>query len=802
MRIKRIECDQFAGLQDKELELEKGLNIVIGDNESGKSTMVDLIYHLLFKDVKLDRRSDAGFIDKYFPMNVGGSQGNVIDGVLVFETPDGTYKLKKEWDNSGGTCRLTLPDGTSIKGNSEINEILKGELNHRAGVYNEIVFSSQKRDQIAVESIMKALGKKTDSLAETRDDLTSTLTQAALETGGVSIDKLEKTLKKNMDDLSGHWDFMADAPEGGPKRATWKNQWKQGVGAIAKAYYEVDEVRSKQEDAEKAEREVETEKAVIVELQAKKKEVETQRLSFQKIRGELNQRSLLEDTIKDRDRIISERSGAITRWPEIIDGIVKAGKLQTKQKQARDHELFCKAEQTQQDYISKNAEFEKMKEVDSSDLKNLRDLSSKKRKEEGKLAGMNLAARIKKLGPAEITVKTASSGETLDYADGEVLITEAVDINIPGVMDMQLTPKGVDVETVKANLKAFEKEIKDIHEKYGVGSFEELQELSESFDTVKRDADILKNKLDMILGERTWEDVKTANDDVPEDIESEEEIKRQIADLCGTKSVDAFLGGLESTLADYEGRYESVDKLKESIEKLNKEKESSEKKLKSMDKIPDEFRGIDDPDRYDAELQRKIEGYENQIEEHSGRANEAARKLGDKSAEEYSDELQEKEDALAAKKAEYGHWRNIHKVFCEMKEQTGGNPVEDIEARFREYLEAVTDGSLQLNSMDEKLSVQLASGTHALTYDTLSEGTRDTISLAFRLAMLEHLYPDGDGLAVFDDPFTDMDPKRVDQACKLIQKFAENNQVIFVTCDGKYQDYMSGNVISMSRDRD
>ena len=98
------------------------------------------------------------------------------------------------------------------------------------------------------------------------------------------------------------------------------------------------------------------------------------------------------------------------------------------------------------------------------------------------------------------------------------------------------------------------------------------------------------------------------------------------------------------------------------------------------------------------------------------------------------------------------------------------------------------------------MTVKLASGNHALTYEILSGGTKDTISLAFRLAVLEHLFPNGGGLAVFDDPFTDMDPKRVEQSCRLIQKYAENNQVIFITCDAKYQQMLSGHVISVCKE--
>ena len=135
-----------------------------------------------------------------------------------------------------------------------------------------------------------------------------------------------------------------------------------------------------------------------------------------------------------------------------------------------------------------------------------------------------------------------------------------------------------------------------------------------------------------------------------------------------------------------------------------------------------------------------------------------------------------------------------------LKARELGNPTQDIQAHFQEYLTALTDGSLHLEDMDEKLHAAMVSGNSRLTYSTLSEGTKDTISLAFRLAMLEHLYPDGGAVAVFDDPFTDMDPRRTAQACRLLQRFAERNQVLFITCDDKYTGLLAGNVIAISTD--
>lgn len=799
MKIKHVKCGQFAGLIEQEVTFEDGLNLMIGKNESGKSTMVDLIYHLLFQDVKLDGRTDSDFIDKYFPKRIYGEGGNFIAGTLVFETENGTYKLNKEWEKGVGSGRLTLPDGTSIKNDSDIREVLAGELEHRAGVYSEIVFASQKRTQMAVESVMRALSeKKTAHLSATREDLASVLTQASSELGGVSLEKMEKALQEKIEALLGRWDQNADAPEGGPKRASYKNAWVKGAGRIVNAYYEMDQVREIQAATENAERIVESEKADIQILQQAKAQIEEERKTFQKYRGLLGQISLLSKDIKRQEESIAEQEKIIQKWPELNKNFRKAKELQEKQKQAAVHELYLKAWKAKQEYDNKKSEFEALREVKQEDVRTLDQLLSRKQTEEGKLAGMNLVAEIKPLGETPVEVKLASSETVLNPVDGEIEITEAVDIAVPGVLEMRLKPKGVDVQSVNACIQQIESEIKRIYKKYEIDNRDELQSLAVTYSDTEKEVSKLKMNLEQILGDNTWEDIKNANDAVPIEIETETEIKYQILDLCGGKSIDAFIGSVDTTIGGYREKYESIEKLRNMIERNKKEKDTNQAKLNAMDQIPEEFQGIDDPDQYDADFQERMDDYGRQIKDHDARLRDVERKLGEKSAEEYFDELQEKERIFEAAKAECEHWLHINEVFHSLKEQISANPVEDIAEKFGEYLAVVTENGLKLNEMDEQMTVQIASGRHTLlTYDILSAGTRDTISLAFRLAMLEHLYPEGDGLAVFDDPFTDMDPMRVNQACRLIQKFAENNQVIFITCDDKYQNLMDGNVVTI-----
>ena len=798
MKIKKVECDQFAGMRGKEIEFTDGLNIVIGDNESGKSTMAALIYYLFFQDVKLHGRNDADFIDKYFPKTVSGPQGDVVDGILVFETPNGTYKLKKEWEKGEGTSRLILPNGTSIKGMEAINDVLHIEMKHREGVYREIVFVSQKSQQIAVESIMKVLSKKLDSLSETRNDLMSTLTQTALETGGVSLEKMENKLRDTLSSLDSRWDFDADMPEGGVKRGI-NNKWKQQVGGILEAYYALEDLRMAQEAAEHAEKAVEICKENLRELQTKKKEIESEKNEFQKFRGILEQSTLLAKAIEDQEMKIREEESALKDWPEVECNLMKAKELRKKLEWAVWRDLFLKADSVQKAYEAKRNELEQCREILPEDLKRLGMLQTKKRKNEGEIAGLNLAAKIRQLGTAPIEIQSLTSGDVMQVADGELKITEAVKIIIPDVMEMQLMPQDVDVDAIRENLRQITTEIKDIYAKYGVNALEDLEEMDERYMATKQEVDHLKLNLEKILGENTWEMIQSKNAEIPQQIESVSDIRNQIDVLCGAKSLEAFIGGMEQLLSGFVSKYETEEKLREQFKKTQDEKNDNKSKLDALDEIPEKFQGIDDPEQYDTDRQADIDDLEGQIKESQFRLTEAERKLGEKSAEEYSEELLEKQAEFEARKTEYKHWQNIYCLFCEMKEEIGSNPMEDIEEKFREYLEVISDGDLELTGIDETMTVQIASGMHALTFDTLSEGTKGTISLAFRLAMLEHIYPEGDGLALFDDPFTDMDPKRAQQSCKLIQKFAENNQVIFITCDDKYKRLMNGKVILLAK---
>ena len=140
MYIKKYNCNRFAGLKDKSLEFENGINVILGPNESGKSTIIEGIYNTLFKTTNLTNRNlDKDFRNRYMPKPNGDS----IDGQLTIVVDNKEYILKKEWGTSKG-LQLITPHRDLIKSEDKIDEMLNEILGFGEGTYNSIVFAKQR----------------------------------------------------------------------------------------------------------------------------------------------------------------------------------------------------------------------------------------------------------------------------------------------------------------------------------------------------------------------------------------------------------------------------------------------------------------------------------------------------------------------------------------------------------------------------------------------------------------------------------------------------------------------------------
>lgn len=795
MKIKEVSTRQFAGVRDKKLTLDDNLNVIIGKNESGKSTMVELIYQMLYTDSQVRKNSKEGkaFLEKYMP---AGMDSDMIDGKLVFSTDEGDYSLQKKWGTSA-FCELTDPKNNIVGNEQRIREVIDGELIYKKGLYDDVVFASQRSQADVVKHILQKLNDKETT---TKQDLVSIIASESMaETSGVAMEDIEKKLKEKVDEYTGKWDFDLDMPE---KRRDIDDPWKVGVGTILQDYYEWKRQEDKFRKAEQAEKAIDLYNEQIAENKERLADYTAQKEEYEKYAEALASYQKSEKLKKEYVEKKSKIENNLQNYPVYREKYKEAIAL----KELLDVQIIVRRYKDVMDAKKNLAmveeEMKDVREVTIEDETRLVKLGREIANLEAKLSNLNLVANVQKLGDYNIQIRSVATGKEIDITEGSFDINETVEMIIPGVMKMTLAAKGVDVTDVQETAQKLREEQTALLQKYGVADSDELSQKKNAFDKLDKKYSIVKRDYTDALEGEEFSKIEADYEMVKDKAGSIEGIREKVQNLCGTISIEAFLAKQQANFEQIEqeyGKEDTMDAMKQRLSVIEGDIENTEAVVNDVANIPEQFLQIQDGNQYKNDLKQKIMFANEQIEEARNFKLENEKKLGEETAEELRAGVEEKKNIFERCKEEYARWKHIQDVFYATKEAfTGDSTMQDVKDKFAENLAAITDGKVSLQSMDDNMDIRIDSGDNPLKYEILSEGTKDTIALAFRLAMLDHLFPNGGGLVVLDDPFTDMDADRTRQACKMVQDFAYNgNQVIFITCDDKYKNMLQGTVLEM-----
>ncbi len=790
MKIKNISCTQFAGIRDRSISFSDGINVICGRNESGKSTVVNLISRTLFQNAHIDRRSDKDFRELYFPAPVKGStlSGDFADGKITFETESGTFTLSKEW-GAEPLCRLSAPDGV-IRDQSKIDSILRDVLTYGEGVYSEMLFSSQRSSDSSLQTVMDA-SKKTDA----KQELADAVSMAFAESDGISVDSIEQAINDKIDEIAGkHWDTEREMP------MRKSGRWSTGLGEILKAYYELEDANNVLEEISHLEADSSRSANDFGEkdLAAAKAEEEYNR--FNMFAGQLAVQNERRKTVERTEKELAKIKTVLAAWPALCETVDKAKHLQDEKTDREIFDKYTAAKQIADEIALIEASVAQRSCPSDAEIAAVNMAERKRNTLENKLCGMNINAAIKMLGTNTVEITSLRTGEPIELCGENAAVTEAVRIVIPGVAEMCLSPADVDVSSVEAQIAEQTKTISDIFEKYGVGSLRELESAAKSVAEAKMKADAASSRFAMLLGDTSFEALQASAETVTAELRSKADIESDIHAVCGGIDTGRFIAAKETVLQSYLAEYGSINELKakafDLAEELNKARES----VNLAEDVPAEYASVADPDAYLENLRNTMK-LSQSLRELALTAKTAAASKLESYRSAVSDTPYEDAEKAARKfeeqKSRLSHLMHIKEVFEEQKAGIQNNPMADIADRFTHYLGVITDGRVSSEFPDaDKLNMNVYSENRLLDFGKLSEGTKETVSLAFRLAVLDHLFPSGGGVIVFDDPFTDMDTVRAERSCKLIKECAERHQVIFLSCREEYAKLLGGNLIS------
>lgn len=792
MKIVNVSCEQFAGVRDRSIALTDGINVIYGKNESGKSTLVNLISRVLFQDSTVGEKTtrDKEFRAAFFPAAKKGSsiKSRSADGKLTFETDNGRYTLTKVWGDDS-RCVLITPDDV-IRDSATISEILKEALVYGEGVYSDMLLSSQRNTDVALQTILDA-----SSRTEAKQELADAMARAFAESDGVSTDVIEQAIQAKIDDLIGkHWDIERDAP------VRKVGRWSTGLGEILKAYYIFEDAKAVLEKISQLEREADRTNSVYTERDVAVHQAEDAYNRFRVLVGKLAMQKEREKTISRIEAELSRITDILSKWPSLVEKLNAAKRLEAELSDRKSLDLYESTKALHDAVAELKKKASEMPVPDSGEISEVKAAQKRMAALENMLCGMNLTAIIKTLGDYLVEIKSLRTGEVIEISD-ETSITEAVVVTIPGVVEMQLAPANINVTEIEQQLAEQNEIIQNILKKYSVTSLDELETLSGNYSVIQSEIAEKTSKLTTVLGGVSFDDVeKTANAIVVVP-RSKDEISAEILVLCGGSDLSRYVVSNETTIKAYEDEYISVAELTAKASVLTEELQKAKESVADTKDIPAEFLNIADPEGHLDGLQRDLK-FKQQLREDALREKTtAATNLenyeknisGDPEAdvEKAERDFNEQKELLV-------HWQHIAEVFAQQKENIADNPLVDLATHFTRYLGIISGGKVASEFPEaDKLNMNIYSSDRLVDYGKLSEGTKETVSLAFRLAVLDHLFPDGGGIAVLDDPFANMDAERTAQSVELIKDFATRHQVIFLTCKEEYLALLQGNEVRL-----
>ena len=853
MRITRVALLHWRGIEDYKLEdIDPGLNLILGDNETGKSRIAEAIWFGLFESSK-GKATHKEALRSWEPT---GDPKVDID----LEVGGSTYHLEKTFGQNSHKTKLTAPGTTWLDEEAEaelasllgittsgtrqvkdeelgmwpllwIRQFKSGEEPHKsltddAKARLQDLLSATVGEvaagRIGQKLLEMALEERAKFYTETERPR-SPVTDAEQSVNNVNQD-LEEA-RKNREHLEESADELRRI------REEITNLEKRVIQTKA----DLEQAEKTAGDARNLKNKIDLQKGEATLLENKLKttegELETRREREESLNtAQKEADNIRKDEVAPRDKEqtrlageVKAAEGALKKATEAKSKTRELARRAVQQKRRKDLDVriaqlagqLKKAEELQKEILKVAGEIGAIR-IDRGTLEALRDLQARLKSAQDTLMGASTRITVSALRELKVDGKKLAKGKTLENTYSEHAV-----LRIDDVAELEVSPGGEDLDSLREEAVQLEEQLKDLLKEYGLKDlkaaetmFEEKKQLAENQTTLESNLEVmcpegvtrLESELKGLESER-----KTLGDDDP-DAPEEKDItsKLETAEIQETEkretrdAVKEELSRVANELGKFAERVEGYERQKSDLQDLLGKMNPIEEIQKTQ---------ADARSAWETAL-ATIKGLEGQYEELGGDLAESDAKRLNKELSGLSEELGEMRQRRASLDANVKllSGKDIHEKEQELltrleeaeKKQKDVNRnaaaakkladtlLECRAASQRRLLAPATEAirrHLQVLfpgidvSLDENLNVeglQTASRTEELV--DLSGGTKEQLGMIVRLGLAELLAGKDSLPMVFDDALTNTDFRRIEQMHRILFKAAENLQIFLFSC--------------------
>ena len=774
MKIKSIYISAFGGIKDRRIDFTDGFNVVYGENEMGKTTIMSFIKMMFYGSGRAANQLSKNPRRRYAPWD-----GSQPAGSIEFSHQGRNYRLEKEFRSSNSTDRTTLCDldfGTRQAVGSDVGSSIFGLS---AGAFERSVFIGQpgfgEKDAAAEGEINRRLS----NIALTGEDSTS------FEEVNGRLQKARLALMSKSG-KAGEYD----------KNLKLLKEVREKISLLKEALAECDLKKTQ----------VETLLKQLEEWENEAKRLREKLESEQDIRNTEKLKKLLElkEELDDLNKTLTLSNG------KLIDDVYL--------KKLR----FCLGKYN----LAKNSLIAKQTEISmlNQSIEAALNPPEEAREENAKLIEDNLSrlelqkADLNEEIEGYIDMLSVMEGEETARAErakksiniplliiGLTLIFPAVGLYaairsplfiIPiiiglaaAVLSFIIKPRDPKpLERLKGRILDIKTELSELRmeETALLSEISRLQARLEAISSVENSSAAVVEKQRQLLNNATAESQR-----LKEELTAEEKVLKEILGIFNS----ADISQIDTALEEIREKSDLQKRLKQEINFILKDlnnisyQEAAEKLSRLKDKEEDlscDFEALK------GDYDRRLNDISNCKEAIAVLNTEIKAKLKDT---ENIGKLEKLEAELCEKTA-------LQKEFCSCLElasqvltesfaevrQSYGSVLDKKAAEI--FVKLTADRYEDMNiskSLDINVTKKGVFGSKEIDY--LSSGTADQAYLSLRLALSELICGENESLPIFlDDALTQYDDPRMERAVEFLKEYSDNTQIILFTCHKQISD--------------